>query len=228
MKRDNRDHWWPFAVGGGLYIAGATAVLVVAAALMFLWQNWLTGSILALTAGLWLAILYFFRDPTRIIQSEPGIVLSPGDGRVVHIAAEQEERYLQGDTVRISIFLSVMDVHVQRIPLEGKVLSVEHQPGKFLQAFKPEASQVNEAISMVVETAFGLILVRQVAGILARRCVNYLVAGEQVHTGQRFGLIRFGSRVDLHLPPEAQVLVAVGDQVHGGITAVARLGGGSR
>ncbi len=141
----------------------------------------------------------------------------------MHIGVEREERYLMADSLRISLFLSVMDVHVQRIPLEGRVAVVEYQPGMFLQAFKPEASKVNEAIATVIETVYGCILVRQVAGILARRCVNYLEVDELVQTGQRFGLIRFGSRIDLSLPPEAQVLVAAGDKVQGGITPVARL-----
>lgn len=228
MRQDSRHRWWPFAAGSGLTITGATAVLVTAALLWILWPHWLTGSFLAASAGLWLAILYFFRDPPRFIRSKPGIVLSPGDGRVVHIGAEQEGRYLLADTMRISLFLSVTDVHVQRIPLEGRVVVVEHQPGQFLQAFKPEASQVNEAIATVVETAYGRILVRQVAGILARRCVNYLEAGDPVQAGQRFGMIRFGSRIDLFLPPEAQALVAVGDKVQGGITPLARLQQGER
>jgi len=225
MKQDSRYRWWPFAAGSGQIIIVVTALLALAALLWVLSSHWLTGSILALSTMLWLAILYFFRDPPRVIRAEPGVALSPGDGRVVHIAAEREERYLLADTVRISLFLSVMDVHVQRMPLEGQVVVVEHQPGKFLQAFKPEASQVNEAINTVIETAYGRILVRQIAGILARRCVNYLHAGELVFAGQRFGLIRFGSRIDLFLPPNAQVLVAIGDQVYGGVTAVARLQG---
>lgn len=228
MKPDSQYWWWPFAEGSGSIIAGATVVLAATVVLWIVYQHWLSTAVLVASVGLWLAFLFFFRDPPRAIHSEPGLVLSPGDGKVVHIGTEREEHYLQAETLRISLFLSLMDVHVQRIPLEGRVEVVEHRPGKFLQAFKPEASQVNEGISMVVETAYGRILVRQVAGILARRCVNYLEASERVQTGQRFGLIRFGSRIDLYLPPDAKVLVAVGDKVQGGITPLAWLEQGDR
>lgn len=226
VEQNGQNRRWPFAAGSGLTITGITVVLGAAVLTWSYWPNFLTVFFLALAAGCWLLILYFFRDPQRIINPEPGIALSPGDGTVVAVASEREETYLDADVVRISIFLSLMDVHVQRVPLDGRVTRVDHRPGRYLQAFKPEASQVNEAISMVVETAYGRILVRQIAGMLARRCVNYARSGEELCAGQRFGLIRFGSRVDLFLPPGAQVLVATGDKVSGGITPVARLQAG--
>lgn len=227
LKQNGQNRRWPFAAGSGLTIAGITVVLSAAVLLWIFWTNWFSGLMLVTATGCWLLILYFFRDPQRIVNPKPGVALSPGDGTVVEVTSEREETYLDADIVRISIFLSLTDVHVQRVPLDGRVTHVDHRPGQFLQAFKPEASQVNEAISMVVDTVYGRILVRQIAGMLARRCVNYARSGEQVCAGQRFGLIRFGSRVDLFLPPGAQVLVTVGDKVRGGITPVARFQAGA-
>lgn len=222
MKNYGADRNWPFAQGGGGTILVATVILLGAAVAWFLWQNFLTGLLVVLAAALWLLILYFFRDPNRRPLVEEGVVVSPGDGEVVAVVEEREERYLKETRRRISIFLSVMDVHVQRVPIAGRVALVEHRPGQFLQAFRPEASEVNESIAMVLETSYGRLLVKQIAGILARRCVNYCQVGDQLQTGRRFGLIRFGSRVDLFLPLEAEIVVAVGDKVAGGLTPVAR------
>ncbi|MEJ2747772.1 MAG: phosphatidylserine decarboxylase [Anaerolineae bacterium] len=223
MKDYGADRWWPFAQGGGVTIAVFTVLWATAVTLWFLWQNWATGIFLFLAAALWLLILYFFRDPNREVVNESGLVIGPGDGEVVEIIHEREERYLRADAIRISIFLSVTDVHVQRVPLGGKVTVVDHQPGQYLQAFKPEASDVNEFIAMVTESGYGRILIKQIAGILARRCVNYARPGDILQTGQRFGLIRFGSRLDLFLPPNAQLLVKIGDKIIGGLTPIAQL-----
>jgi len=201
----------------------ATAVLITAVLLWSRWPNTPTLIILGLALALWLLILYFFRDPNRQVVNQPGLVIGPADGEVVEIARERESRFLRAEVIRISLFLSVLDVHIQRVPLGGEVTLVQRQPGKFLQAFKPEASEVNEYIAMVIETGYGRILIKQIAGILARRCVNYARPGDQVATGQRFGLIRFSSRVDLFLPPNAELLVKIGDKIVGGLTAVARL-----
>jgi phosphatidylserine decarboxylase len=172
---------------------------------------------------LWTLILYFFRDPQRIPGQEPGVLLSAADGEVVEIAREQETAYLGRDMIRISVFLSIFDVHVQRAPIDGTVSFVHHQPGRFLQAFRPEASTANEHIATLFQTEYGPVLVKQIAGILARRCVNYLRPGQSVRAGQRFGLIRFGSRVDLFVAPGAEILVNVGDRVAGAVTPIAHL-----
>jgi phosphatidylserine decarboxylase len=223
MKKYGADRNWPFAEGGGATIFVATAFFVSAAVLWFWRPGWLSGLLLVLVTALWLLILYFFRDPKRQPPAEPGVVLSPGDGEVVAVVEGCEARYLKETVRRISIFLSVTDVHVQRSPVTGRVALVEHRPGKFLQAFRPEASEVNESIAMIIESEHGgRILVKQIAGILARRCVNYAQVGDELTAGQRFGLIRFGSRVDLFLPLTAEVLVRVGDQVAGGLTPLAR------
>jgi phosphatidylserine decarboxylase len=179
--------------------------------------------LLVLASFIWGLILYFFRDPDRNPQGQAGLVVGPCDGEVVSIDRLVENLYLNTETVRISIFLSVFNVHVQRIPLAGEVTLVDHRPGRFLQAFRPEASDVNEYIAMQIDTPYGVLLVKQIAGILARRCINYCQPGEQVKAGQRFGLIKFGSRVDLFLPQQAEVRVNIGDRVLGGLTPIAQL-----
>lgn len=223
MNNYGADRQWPFAEGGGSTIGVATAVELLALAFWFIWPHFLTGSLLVLASCAWLLILYFFRDPNRVVVNVPGQVIGPGDGEVVEIVREQETEYLQAEVIRLSMFLSVTDVHIQRAPIGGKVLQVQHKPGKFLEAFKPEASQVNEHIAMVIESPNGRLLIKQIAGILARRCVNYAQPGQTLSTGQRFGLIKFSSRLDLYLPPNAQLLVKVGDKVYGGLTPIAQL-----
>lgn len=223
MRKFGADRRWPFAEGSGATIGLFTAILATAVFLWFRFTTVATGLFLILSTLLWLLMLYFFRDPNRAIAPAPGVVVGPGDGEVVVIAREQEGRYLQSERIRISMFLNITDVHVQRVPLGGTVTMVDHQPGKFLQAFRPEASEVNEFIAMCIETPYGPILLKQIAGILARRCVNWARPQDEVATGQRFGLIKFGSRLDLFLPPDATLLVAVGDRIVGGQTAVARL-----
>ena len=223
MKDYGADRWWPFAQGGGVTIVVFTILWGTAVTLYLLWQNWATGIFLFLATALWLLILYFFRDPNRQVVNEPGLVVGPGDGEVVEIIHEYEDYYLKEDIIRISMFLSVTDVHVQRVPLGGEVTVIDHQPGQYLQAFRPEASNVNEYIAMVIESRYGRVLIKQIAGILARRCVNYVQPGDTLPTGQRFGLIRFGSRLDLFLPPNAQLLVKIGDKIVGGLTPIAQL-----
>jgi len=223
MHHYGKDRTWPLAEGGGATIGIITMVWGTAVFLYLWFKNLGTGIFLSLTSALWLLILYFFRDPKRQTLDQPGLVVGPGDGEIVEIAPFTESTYLHDQTIRISMFLSVTDVHVQRVPLGGKVTLVHHQPGKYLQAFRLEASDVNEYIAMITESEYGRILVKQIAGILARRCVNYLHPGDSVSTGQRYGLIRFGSRLDLFLPTNAKILVKVGDRVTGGITPMAQL-----
>lgn len=223
MENYGKDRWWPFAEGGGSTIGVVSAACTAVFLLYQRYPSPLTRGLHWLMTGIWLLILYFFRDPNRRFSGDPALFLSPGDGEIVDIVAEREERYLQADVIRISIFLSIVDVHVQRVPIAGQVTKVDHQPGQFLQAFKPEASDVNEYIALQLETNHGPVLIKQIAGILARRCVNYLRPGQQVARGQRLGLIKFSSRVDIFLPRNAQLLITVGDKVYGGLTPIARL-----
>ncbi len=223
MQKYGADRIWPFAEGGGSTMAVMTVVWLTAVIFWFSATNFIAGVALVLLTALWLLVLYFFRDPKRVVINQPGQVIGPGDGEVVEIVQEVETTYLKQKCIRISMFLNITDVHVQRVPLGGKVTLVQHKPGKFLQAFRPEASDVNEHIAMITQSAYGTILIKQIAGILARRCVNYAKPGDSVTTGQRYGLIRFSSRLDLYLPTDAKLLIKVGDKVYGGLTPIAQL-----
>jgi len=160
-------------------------------------------------------VLVFFRDPERLSPAGEGIVLSPADGRVTAV-----ERGPSG--CRISIFLSILDCHINRSPIAGTVREARHTPGRFHPAWQGRASRDNERNHLVIESSAGDYGVTQVAGILARRIVCTKRAGDRVERGERIGLIRFGSRTDLHLPPGVEPLVSVGGRVRGGLTIVAR------
>ena len=165
-------------------------------------------------------VTYFFRDPERTIPTEPGVFLSPADGQVVGI-----EPHAQGPDgrigTRLSIFLSVLDVHVNRAPLAGTVLAITYQPGKFMPAFRPEAGTVNEQNVVTLQTGTGQVVVRQIAGILARRIVCWVKPGDTLSAGERFGLIRFGSRVEVFIPAAFEVRAQLGQKVRGGKSILA-------
>jgi phosphatidylserine decarboxylase len=228
MKRKyGEDRIWRLAQGGEWTVAVILLAILLAAVLRSLYPASLILTVLLFCAVfLGVIVLYFFRDPNRQVNAQPGVTVSPADGTVVEVVEEFEPVYLNEQARRVSIFLSVLNVHVQRVPISGTVKKIHHRPGRFMQAFRPEASAVNEYIAMVIESAYGRILVKQIAGILARRCVNYAGLEEEVKTGQRFGLIRFGSRVDLFLPVKARVLVKAGDRVYGGLTSIAQFDSG--
>ncbi len=184
---------------------------------------WLVGAPIpaAVLGGVTLFTGWFFRNPPRTIPQVPGAIVSPGDGRVVAIEEEYEPRYLKDRATRISIFLNVFDVHVNRIPCAGMVEQVVYQPGRFLAANNPDATVHNEQNALMIQTAEGRkVLCAQVAGLIARRIVCWTAPGERVACGERFGLIRFGSRVDLFVPLGTEVKVALRDRVKGGETLV--------
>jgi phosphatidylserine decarboxylase len=211
---------WPFAHGSAGNIGVATGAWLTIALLYRLTRSPLLRPLLWLLTPLWLLTLFFFRDPERQTLQDENLILSPGDGEIVEITPMFEANYLQAEVIRVSMFLSVLDVHVQRFPVSGVIERLEHVPGQKLQAFRPEASEVNEYIATVIQSDHGRVLLRQIAGILARRCVHYHEVGTAVYAGERLGLIRFGSRLDLYLPPHAHITVQVGDKVQGGITAI--------
>jgi len=172
-------------------------------------------------AGLTLFAAWFFRNPARVVPQGLGLVVAPGDGTVIAIEEEFESRFLKDRSVRLTIFLNVFDVHVNRIPCEGVVEDIQYQPGAFLVASKPEATLKNEQNALFLRTAKGAkVLCVQVAGLIARRIVCWLSPGDRVMRGERFGLIRFGSRMDTYLPLGTELRVAVGDRVKGGETIV--------
>lgn len=160
--------------------------------------------------------VYFFRDPERTISDETSAILSPADGKVVEIKDEFEGNYLKAETTRVSIFLSVFDVHVNRIPISGTVGYFQYQRGDFLKAYKSEASEVNEQTIIGIENNEKKILFKQIAGLLARRIVCYVRQGHRVKLGERFGIIKFGSRVDIFLPQDVEIKVKLRQRVKGG------------
>ena len=188
-------------------LAGATVLSALAG-----WWG-VTGLGVALTVG----VALFFRDPERIIPQTPETVVSPADGRVMEIVPENTQ------SQRISIFLSLWDVHINRAPYGGVVRSVVYTPGQFLAAYRQEASLVNEANTVTIADHGRELIVKQIAGVLARRIVCRVRPGDTLEKGQRYGLIRFGSRTDLLLPATAEIAVQVGDVVRGGETILAFL-----
>jgi phosphatidylserine decarboxylase len=200
---------WPFAL-----VAGVLALLF-----------WLAGyavpaAVCGLATGLF---LFFFRDPERRIISRAGDVLAPADGRVVVAGPAQPEAAPEGDWQQVSIFLSPMDVHVNRLPVGGTIRRVDYRPGKFLPAYRPDAAASNERTEIWIDHNGQIVVCRQVVGILARRIVCRVKPGEQVEAGARFGVMKFGSRMDVFVPGTAAVHVAVGDRTRAGVTVLATL-----
>jgi phosphatidylserine decarboxylase len=165
-------------------------------------------------------VAYFFRDPERSIPTTPGLLLAPADGKVVAVSPQATSPELPSGTV-VSVFLSVLDVHINRAPMAGVVEDVHYQPGKFLPAFRADAPVINEQNSVTFQDGSTRVVVKQIAGILARRIVCRVKAGDQVSAGERFGLIRFGSRVDILIPPDFTVHVHLGQRIRGGESVIA-------
>jgi phosphatidylserine decarboxylase len=166
--------------------------------------------------------LFFFRDPPRTVTAQQSEVVSPADGAVVAIEDLEETPYYQGPCRRISIFLSILSVHVNRAPFDGTVRDVQLRPGRFKNAMKPETSDVNESNTVWLDTPRGPMTVRQIAGAVARRIVCVAGVGDGLAKGEKFGMIKFGSRTELYLPREAEIRVKVKDNVWAGTTIVAR------
>jgi phosphatidylserine decarboxylase len=165
----------------------------------------------------------FFRDPCRTSPADPNVIVSPADGRIVEVRPAAEPHYLKGDATMVAIFLSVFDVHVQRAPLAGVIKFVKYNPGQFLDARNAQASALKESRVIGLEAADGLrVTVRQIAGLIARRIVGWADVGATVAQGERIGMIRFGSRVEIFLPPGVEVLVQPGLYAKGGETILAR------
>jgi phosphatidylserine decarboxylase len=164
-------------------------------------------------------VFYFFRDPERAIPDDPGALVSPADGRIVAVT-DEESAGVAGK--RISIFLAIWNVHVNRSPAAGTITKMEYRPGKFLAAMMARASTENEQNVISLSTASGAMVFKQIAGLIARRVVCWKKAGDIVERGERIGLVRFGSRVDLWVPRDAQILVTLGDNVKGGSSVLAR------
>jgi len=194
-------------------------------ALISLWDNLIYHGLLAAVGIVFLILVVrFFRDPVRECPMKEGVVYAPADGKVVVIEETTESEYLKEKRIQVSIFMSPLNVHVNRSPLEGVVDYFKYHKGKYLVAWHPKSSTDNERTTTVIEATNGTkILLRQIAGAVARRIFFYPKEGESLKPGETFGFIRFGSRVDVFLPTNAEVLVKIGDKPVGGITELARL-----
>ena len=212
-----------FAREGLLFIA--IAAFIAAGAFGFAitrrsWGLWLAAFVLLLLA-LWVA--YFFRDPERTGERGPTLVVSPADGKLIMITEVDEPSFMKGRATRLSIFMNVFNVHVNRYPVDGVVRYVHYNEGKFFNAAAEKSSLENEQMSVGIETGGNRLLVRQIAGLIARRIVTYSKLGETVKQGDRMGIIRFGSRVDVFLPAGSTVRAKVGDITVAGVTILGEL-----
>lgn len=208
----------PLARGSGVVLGPLALVTLIAARL-----HPVVGGV---AAGLLVFSLYFFRDFERAVPSVPsGEVLAAADGKILSIQEVFEDSYVGGPCLRISTFMSLFDVHVNRAPVEGEVELLRHTPGGFAMAFADDAAESNERYDVGIRTGGHKILARQVSGFVARRIICRLRVGARPRQGDRYGLIRFGSRLDLFLPLGSEPLVEVGQQVYAGLTSVARLPG---
>jgi phosphatidylserine decarboxylase len=173
--------------------------------------------------ALFLFTIAFFRDPNRPVPAGPNLIVAPADGRVRDIVEVDEKEILKTKTRRVGIFLSIFDVHTNRAPIDGRIVYRQHHAGLCLDARDPNCSEKNEAMTWAFENPRGRIVVRQLTGAIARRIVAWANVGDELKKGERFGMIRFGSRTELYLPLDAEVLVKTGDHVSGGSTVIARL-----
>ena len=174
---------------------------------------------------LFLCAVAFFRDPERVVPSGLNVIVAPADGTVMDIFELNENEVLKTKTHRVGIFLSIFDVHTNRVPIDGRVVYCEHRPGLFLDARRPDCSDKNQSVTWAFENPRVTIVVRQITGAIARRIVGWAKVGDDLKKGERFGMIRFGSRTEVYLPLNAEVLVKTGDHVLGGLTIIARLPG---
>ncbi len=194
--------------------------LLVVAVIVWFGTHWV--SLTAIPVLLAAFFLWFFRDPEREIPTGDGVIVSPGDGKV------EEAEWIEttaGSRFRVSIFLSVFDVHVNRVPISGKVTLMEYREGQFLNAMSPESAILNEQTLIVIEDGNHSVSFKQIAGLLARRIVCDLKTGDMVQRGQRMGMIKFGSRVDVLMPADVELRVKPGDRVQGGSSVLGVLPG---
>jgi phosphatidylserine decarboxylase len=183
--------------------------------------TWLSG---IATAGLLIFVLQFFRNPVRTIEEiNDQIVYAPADGKVVVIEKTNESEYFKDERIQVSIFMSPLNVHVNRIPFSGKIDYYKYHPGKYLVAWHPKSSTENERTTTVLSNGKSAVLIRQIAGAMARRIISYMAKGLSVQQGQDMGFIRFGSRVDVFLPLDADIQVEIGEVTKGNKTIIAKL-----
>lgn len=193
-------------------------IVALLTALGFLVSPWLGGFGIVI----FIAVLAFFRDPHRTIPSESGLVVSSADGLVVRVDQTEEPVFTNKPMKRVAVFLSVLDVHINRAPCDGTLVDTQYQRGAFLDARDPNADLKNESLNWLLQTERGNVVVRQIAGLIARRIVGWKTPGIALQRGERIGMIKFGSRTDVYLPTDCEICVKEGDRVKGGETVIAR------
>ncbi|MTI81051.1 MAG: phosphatidylserine decarboxylase family protein [Firmicutes bacterium] len=206
---------YPIAQDGWLYLA----ILAVLGVVFYLINPFIT----VIPAILFIFVAFFFRNPKRVIPKDKNTIISPADGVILSINEVQEDNYLKGKAIRVSIFLSVFNVHLNRSPVEGKVEYRLYRPGKFLPAFKSHASDINEKSFIGIKTGGLKVMVTQVTGFIARRIVCWVDVGDNLKKGEIFGLIKFGSCTEIFLPVESELMIKEKDKVRGGETIIGRL-----
>ncbi len=211
MAREN----FPIASAGWSYL------VVLAVATVLFYNAYKPAS--ALTATLFVFTAYFFRNPKRVVPKDSRAVLSPADGVVMSVSCVHEDKFMGGPAKKVSIFLSIFNVHVNRSPAAGRVKFVKYVPGKFLPAFKSHVSEINERNYVGIETGHFKVMVCQITGFIARRIVCYAKEGGHLDQGQMYGLIKFGSCTEIYMPENFEILVSPGESVKGGETVIGRL-----
>ena len=206
----------PFAKEGYMFIIPLIIFTWGFFTLSWFWASGIFG-------GLFIFVTWFFRDPERTIPKDPDAIVSPGDGKVVEIVPENDSLLEQDGYTRISVFLNVFNVHVNRIPITGKIQAYRYNKGKFLNASSHKASLDNEQSAILLNNGHVTILVKQIAGLIARRIVCWAKEGDEFERGQRYGLIRFGSRMDIFVPEGTDIKVKIGDIVNGGSSIIGYL-----
>ena len=206
----------PIAKDGYMFIIPLVIFTLGVCALSWFWATGFFCSLL-------LFVTWFFRDPERVIPEDPNAIVSPGDGRIVEIVPEKDPLLEKDGYTRISVFLNVFNVHVNRVPIAGKIQAYRYNKGKFLNASSHKASMDNEQSAILLNNGHVTILVKQIAGLIARRIVCWAKEGDEFTRGQRYGLMRFGSRMDVFVPEGTEIKVAIGDIVSGGSSIIGYL-----
>ncbi len=207
---------------GVFYLLYSLLFFAISVVLFIFFMSILTGLLLGVATFFLILFLIFFRNPPRVHGTKnTDLILAPADGKIVVIERTFESEYLKTEVLQVSVFMSPLNVHSNRSPVTGEIVYVQYHPGEYLVAWHPKSSELNERNTVVIKKKNSLILLRQIAGKVARKIVCYTKPGDLLSRGEEFGFIKFGSRVDIFLPTDCEILVKIGDTVKGGITEIA-------